>query len=99
GLATGTLALCLWSGRRRRACDRRTAAFARSLLKIDIEDKCQDTGSRFVGAVPSYQLDWVVERYSRAAIGMPWRADGRQWRSPLANSKVPPLAPSEPRNC
>src|SRR5262249_2096675 len=28
--ATGTLALCLWSGRRRRACDRRTAASARS---------------------------------------------------------------------
>jgi hypothetical protein len=71
-----------------------TQGFGRVLhsLPLNIEDKCQDTGSRFVGAVPRYPLDWVVPSYSRAAIGMPWRADGRQWRSPLANSKVPPLA-------
>ena len=98
-------------------------------LATQRRNKCQDTGSRFVGAVPRYRLDWIVLGYSRCqplalivrllvvrveassftdqaaplaaqirdAIGTPWCADGRQWRPPLANANVPPLAPLEPR--
>jgi len=34
-------------------------------LATQRRNKCQDTGSRFVGAVPRYRLDWIVLGYSR----------------------------------
>jgi hypothetical protein len=34
-------------------------------LATQHRDQCQDTASRFVEAVPSYQLDWVVQGYSK----------------------------------
>src|SRR5215472_8059916 len=42
-------------------------------------------------SVPKYQLDLVVVGYAVAAIGMPWRADGREWRHDLPMLE-PPLA-------
>ena len=38
-----------------------------------------------------YRLDWIVQGYAAAAIGMPWRADGREWRHDLPMLE-PPLA-------
>ena len=38
-----------------------------------------------------YRLDLVVVGYAAAAIGMPWRADGREWRHDLPMLE-PPLA-------
>ena len=41
--------------------------------------------------MPTYRLDLVVVGYAAAAIGMPWRADGREWRHDLPMLE-PPLA-------
>ena len=40
-----------------------------SLIKFEVCGQCQDTASRFIEAVPTYRLDWIVVSYSRVAIG------------------------------
>src|SRR6516165_1974875 len=45
-------------------------------LTSKCRDKCQDTVPRFVWAVPSYQLDWVVLGYCRCRpLAPPMSAD------------------------
>jgi hypothetical protein len=39
---------------------------------LNLGDQCQDTASRFAGAVPRYRLDWIVVSYSRVATGAFW---------------------------
>ena len=41
-------------------------------LATQRRDKCQDTGSRFVGAVPTYRPDWIVQGYAGIATGAFW---------------------------
>src|SRR5215831_16525482 len=38
-------------------------------LTSQCRDKCQNTVSRFLGAVPRYPLNWIVLRYSMVATG------------------------------
>ena len=41
-------------------------------LASQFRNQCHGTASRFVGAVPSYQLDWIVVSYSSVATGAFW---------------------------
>src|SRR5262249_33458549 len=51
-------------------------------LAAQHRDQCQDTASRFVGAVPTYRLDWVVMRYSWCRpLAPPMDADGQSGAS------------------
>src|SRR5262249_32367850 len=45
-------------------------------LATQYRDQCQDTGSRFVGSVPSYQLVWIAVSYSRRRpLALPMSAE------------------------
>ena len=41
-------------------------------LATQHRNQCEDTASRFIEAVPSYQLDWTAVGYSMVATGAFW---------------------------
>jgi hypothetical protein len=63
-------------------------------LATQYRDQCQDTGSRFVGSVPSYQLVWIAVSYSRCRpLALPMSAEWPPAEATTLPLLAPPLAP------